>query len=451
MIDRSTVRVSVRLILCQAALLAVVGCSSDSEPKPLDAEQFYRPNDIRRPADVGGALPPGPRPAVRLSESPDSGTPDKKAPPAPALKPEHPTFLSKQLQTQANAAAVATTVPSTEPAPKPAFAPGQFISIGGVIAEVNGTPIYADDLLRSVAPLLAARAKSLDEQSFRNLASSEINRQVDEMIRAEVAYAAAERNTGPEDKQMAERYTEQWRDTLKTDNKGSMEEVRKSFRDQGTTYDEAAKAENRLNLSRVFYTKKLFPRIQVTADDMRRYYDKNRDTLFTQRDQITFRLIKISAASMGSDAAAQQKIDDIAAKARQGQDFETLAGQFNNDPLLMRTKGLVGPIDRGAYVLDDVEKALWKLDIGQITPVIHVGDSYFIAKLEGKKMGRVMSFDEDAVQQKILDTLRGEQFMRLRNEMDAQLRRDSVVSKNESMFDATVDMAMQNYPRWHGK
>ena len=420
--------------------MVAVGCSSEPDARPLGADQFYRPTD------GGGALPPGPRPtAVSVNEGPYAPV-TKSAPPvepsADQLK-----FVTQQVKS-ANEPA---TTPSTTPAPKPLsdFAPGQFVSIGGVIAEVNGNPIYADDVLRTITPILAARAKSLDEQPFRNLASSEINRQVDEQIRAEVEYASADRNTDADDKQIADRLTQQWRDKLKTDHDGSMEAVRKSFRDEGSTYDDAAKEQYRLNLVRVYYTKKLVPRIQVTADDMRRYYDKNRDTLFTQRDNLTFRLIKISSVSLGSNAAAKQKIDEIAAKANRGEDFATLAGEFNNDPLLLRDKGLTGPIDRGAYVLDDVENALWKLNVGQITPVIHVGDSYFIAKLEQKKFGRVMSFDEDAVQERILNTLRGDQFTRMRNETEAQLRRDSVVAKNEAMYDAAVAMAMQNYPHWH--
>lgn len=427
------------------ALVAFTGCSSDPEPRQLGSDQFYRRDDR------GGAITPGPRvsdqplgaPKPASAEQPAASTVDK--PSDDALQ-----FVGKQVKPTVPT----TTLSPEEAAPAKKFATfevGQYVSIGAIIAEVNGAPIYADDVVRSIAPLLAARAKDLDEQPFRSLASSEINRQVDEMIRNEVAFAAADRNTSADDKEMAERITQQWRDRLKTENKGSIEEVRRKFREQGQTYDEAAKAEYRRNLVRVFYSKKLFPRIQVTADDLRRYYEQNKDSQFTQHDTLTFRLIKITPQAMGSDEAAKKKIDELAARVARGEDFATIAGETNNDPILLRNKGLTGPIDRGAYRYDDIESALWKLNAGETTPVMNVDGAYYLAQLEKKTSGRTQAFEETAVQSKMMEALRGEQFGKMRRDLEAQLSRESVVAKNESVYATTLAMAMQNYSRWHNE
>ena len=340
-------------------------------------------------------------------------------------------------------------MPAPTTVPASAFAVGQYVSVGAIIAEVNGTPIYADDVLRAIAPLLAARAKDVDESDFRGLAANEIGRQVEEMIRNEAEFAAADRNTSAEDKQVAEKLTQQWRDKLKTDNKGSIEEVRRQFREQGRTYDEMAKEQYRTNLTRVYFHKKLVPRIQVTAADVRHYYDENRDALFTVRDNITFHLIKITPAATGSDAAARAKIEGLAEKARRGEEFATLAGRTNDDPLLLKNKGLVGPIDRGAFVLDEVESALWKLNPGDTTPVLQVNGNYYVAQLDAKKLGRVMGFEEDAVQKKIFDTLQGRQLNRLRQDMFTKLQGESVTTRNRETYTTTLAMAMQSYPTWH--
>ncbi|MDB5327584.1 MAG: peptidylprolyl cis-trans isomerase, PpiC-type [Phycisphaerales bacterium] len=418
------------------------GCSSEPEPRPLGSDAFYRRDDR------GGAIQPGPRVPQTPSDQPSGKVTDAPAentaatPSADALQ-----FVTKQVK---------STTPGTQPAESPkqsarpvTYEVGQYVSVGAIIAEVNGTPIYADNVVRAIAPLLAARAKDLDEQPFRNLASSEINRQVEDMIRAEVAYAAADRNTSAEDKTTADRITQQWRDRLKTENKGSMEEVRRKFRDQGTTYDDAAKEEYRRNLVRVYYTKKLFPRIQVTADDLRRYYDKNRDALFTQHDTLTFRLIKISPDSMGSDALAQKKADELAARISRGEDFATIAGEINHDPNLLRNKGLTGPIDRGAYRLESIENALWQLHPGEATPVMKADGAYYLAKLETKTNGRTQAFEENAVQGRMLETLRSDQFAKMRRDMESQLQKDSVVNRNAPTYATALEMAMQGYPKWH--
>jgi len=445
------------LISSAASVTLLGGCSwfsSSSEPKPLGPDQFYRPHEN------GPAVPAGPQsPAERDPDAnPASAPPNVTLVPAPPKPAGNPTikpapaeginFVSDQVQGPKTAEPTTAVAPA-KPAPEKTFAPGQFMPIGGVVAEVNGTPIYADNVLRAVAPILVARAKDLDEARFRSLASSEIQRQVEESIRNEVEYAAADRNTTKEEKQTADRLTQQWRDKLVTDNKGSVEAVRKFFRDQGTTFDEAAKEQYRLNLVRVFYAKKLFPRIQVTAEDMRRFYDKNKDTLFTEHDALTFRIIKITPEAMGSDAAAQAKANELEARAQRGEDFAQMAGEINNDPTYLKNRGLVGPIDRGAFRIDVVEKTLWDLPVGGVTPVIHDGDAYYIAKVETKKTGRIAAFEEDAVQKRMLETLRGQQFSRLRADLEAQLRRDSVVARNDQMIATTLDMAMQNYPKWH--
>lgn len=423
------------------------GCSSEPEPRPLGSDQFYRRDDR------GGAIIPGPRvpdaplatPRPASADEPANGTsatPSSAQPSSEALE-----FVTSQVKP------VTPTTLSADAPVKPkrmtTYEVGQYVSVGAIIAEVNGSPIYADDVVRTIAPLLSARAKDLEEQPFRSLASSEINRQVDEMVRNEVAYAAADRNTSAEDKQTAERITQQWRDRLKTENKGSIEEVRRKFREQGQTYDEAAKAEYRRNLVRVFYTKKLFPRIQVTADDLRRYYEQTRDKDFTQHDTLTFRLIKITPQAMGSDAAAKKKIYDLAARVGRGEGFATVAGEINHDPVLLRNKGLTGPIDRGAFRLEEIEKALWSINAGDTTPVTTIDGAYYLAQLDKKTIGRVQAFEESAVQSKMLDTLRGEQFARMRRDLETQLRKESVVAKNESVYATTLAMAMQNYPKWH--
>src|SRR5688572_11695597 len=82
----------------------------------------------------------------------------------------------------------ATTGPSASPATlaangaaaatRPVIALGEFVIIGGVVAEVNGNPIYANKVLHLVEPVLAARARELDARRFKELAQQEIKQQM---------------------------------------------------------------------------------------------------------------------------------------------------------------------------------------------------------------------------------------------------------------------------------
>jgi parvulin-like peptidyl-prolyl isomerase len=419
--------------------ISILGCSGEPEARPLGADQFYRQND------QGGALPPEP---TRLTRDPVTPRPQPVSPTAEASAIEDQAFVAgqvKPIQPADPATAPAPTV--SAPAKPPEIPTNQFFNIGGVIAEVNGNPIYADTVFRTLTPILASRAKEQDKRTFQQTAVKEIQRQVDEMIRNEVEYASANRNTTAEEKKQANMATEAWRTRVITSHKGSIEAARAAFREQGRTFDEAAREQDRINLVRVYYSKKLLPRIQITAADMREFYEKNRDTLFTEKDNLTFRLIKIGIKETGSDAAAKAKIDGLAARAARGEDFREIAGSVN-DPTLLKQAGLIGPIQRNAFVVEEVEKALWNLEAGQLTPVIKYQDAYYLAQLDNKKLGRTKAFEEDEVQRKMQESIRGEQFTAMRKEMEATLRKESVIAKNIDMYRNTLEMAMQNYDTW---
>ena len=54
--------------------------------------------------------------------------------------------------------------PSRPPATRPtsaAASPGTYLTIGGVVAEVNSVPIYAHKVISQIEPLLAAQARQL--------------------------------------------------------------------------------------------------------------------------------------------------------------------------------------------------------------------------------------------------------------------------------------------------
>ena len=105
---------------CCAILLG--GCAITKPPKPIETINFYAAQDGKTAAT---------EPAV--AENSPSVNPSATAPAVPK---------------------VARAVPST----MSAVSLGQFMSLGAVVAEVNGTPIYANRIVRTVRSALIARA-----------------------------------------------------------------------------------------------------------------------------------------------------------------------------------------------------------------------------------------------------------------------------------------------------
>src|SRR5450432_4244603 len=96
-----------------------------------------------------------------------------------------------------------TTAPTTNlstTTPTIRGASGEYMTVGAVVTEVSGTPIYADKVIQQLTPLLSSEAKQRDMESYRLLAAREIEKQVEAMIRNELEYATAQQNLGADDK-----------------------------------------------------------------------------------------------------------------------------------------------------------------------------------------------------------------------------------------------------------
>lgn len=342
-----------------------------------------------------------------------------------------------------------TTSPAgTRPATRnvQTVAPGQFMTLGGVVAEVNGEPIYANKVLNVLNRPLAVRARELSEGDFRKAAREMIEKQIAEFIRAELEFAAAQRNLGDEDRRYVDALTMQWRNQRISDAGGSLQVAMQRSADEGEDFDQVLRDQYRTYMTIVFYQKRVNPRIQVSADDLRKYYAANLESKFTEFDEIKFRMIKIDPQNIGSRAAAADRAASILQRALGGESFTELAEQVNHDS---RKGAVIGPIQRGAYALQKLEQSAWETDQGKVVDhVIDDGGSYYIIFVEEKKLGRVLPFEEEKVQSAIQSELRRQQFQAMREDVIKALQKNAIIRSDQKMVDIAVDMAMQNYPRW---
>ena len=448
------------IAVLSAALLA--GCAKD-EATALDREAFYRPPAGTRAdrhvlSDQPGQLnydnvrmdllaPPDQQISV-LNIGRDEAPPRESVTAVPESVRDAVQFPTDE--GSANGRASPATLPATTaPAARTGVSSGVAMTIGSVVCEVNGSPIYADRVLKSLSRVFAAEAKRRGERDFRKYAAAEIEKQVTLFVEQELAYAAAKKNLDSREQEYASAMTMRTRAQWITAAGGSVEQARAKAAAEGRNFDEIVEEEYRTNMVRVYYTKRLMPRAQVRADEMRRYYNQNMSTAFTEHAQAQFRVIKIDVAKTGGVPQAQAKIDDLHARAARGEDFAELARTVNDDPHLMRQAGDVGWVQQGAFAVEPLEEAVWKLpEPGQVTPVVRVGDAFYIARLEGRKPGRVRPFEEEAVQAQIRKVLQGEMLQTLRAREREMLMRDAIVYPYPPAYDVVLDMAMQKYPDW---
>ena len=135
---------------------------------------------------------------------------------------------------------------------------------------------------------------------------------------------------------------------------------------------------------------------KVTVDDKEvwSYYDKNRAS-FRQPEQVKASqiLVKVDPSwDEAKKAAARKKIDDIRAKLKSGQDFESLARTYSEDPSSSKG-GDLGYI-RTNQVLKPFEDALFSLKPGEVSDVVVTNVGFHIIKASDRKPETTIPFEK---------------------------------------------------------
>ncbi len=479
--------------LAAAALGAAGGCTSSGE-RPMTAAMFVPP---AAPAVVAVAVAGGPTDALAVQPArsvvpPDDGggegppSPKRAAaglPPAfdavPALAPLRPTTAptaspagapdaspaaSPTTAPAADAAAAASTAgPATAPADGTAGAgasgPGTYMTVGGVLAEVNGTPIYAHRVLALLDKELAARARDLDADQFKRFAAERIVRQTDELIRDEMDFSRAFKALSPDDQKLAKLIADDDRDQKVKAAGGALELARRRAAEEGVDFEEQLRQGYRQVVVQLWNQREIDPLVRVSAQDLREFYAANADKLYGDKSWLRFRVIEVDPALAAGPVDPHPRETAVAriTAVRQhalapGADFAALARADNDDPGLKKSGGdLGGNIEKGSYRVEAVEQALWQLQPGQVTDVVEADGVLYLAELEEKHDGRTKPFDDPAVQEDVTRRLKQQQVSALWTQGRNAAESQAVVSAPDDRLGIALEMVMQKYARWTGK
>ncbi len=453
------------MIATGIALASAAGCWNRDNAQPLSPDAFVArrvegrsdPAPIDTPGQVvvDGVKPPGDERVVDTRDLNEISPAVRQSVRAPGENEKTVGDGGKASSPTTHAVAPeAQPQKVAEPVPGAVDPSGQYVVFGTVLAEVNNRPIYAHKLLGILDNALRAEAQRYDARAFRPVAAKLIADEIRNQQRNELVFAVAEKSLEAREKQAAKSMTEQWQNDEVTKAGGSLELAKRRWADEGWDFNDRLDYQYRVSMTRMFYQRRVFPLVHVTAYDIRHYYETRKDAEYTRPARAKFRVIKIDAKTLklaGGDAEAKRLADEIHAKAFDA-DFESLA-RATNDPVLQASAGLVpgnaeGWLPKGTYVAEAVENAVWALKPGQVTDVVKEKGAYYVAKLEDKQDAVARAFEEPAVQASIEETLRAQQFKELQDRFQNKLIREAAVQEHPQMMRVALDMAMQRYASW---
>jgi peptidyl-prolyl cis-trans isomerase D len=166
--------------------------------------------------------------------------------------------------------------------------------------------------------------------------------------------------------------------------------------------------------------------IQVDENELRRYYEAN-----AARNEVPERrrASHILVESGSDDAAARKEAEELARRARAGEDFAQLARAHSDDPGSKAAGGDLGWATREAYVKEFADALFAMQQPGEIAGPVRSQFGYHVILLEEVEQPQVRSFEEARAE--LEPEFRREQALNIFYERSQALADESFAALNE--------------------
>jgi len=129
---------------------------------------------------------------------------------------------------------------------------------------------------------------------------------------------------------------------------------------------------------RQFLDKKIEGMTQITEDEIQQVYNKDKTA------SVRHILLLTQGKSDSEKVEAHKKMEELLARARNGEDFAALAKEYTEDPGSKENGGLYEDFERGAMV-KPFEDAAFSVPIGEISDIVETNYGYHILLVVDRK------------------------------------------------------------------
>jgi peptidyl-prolyl cis-trans isomerase SurA len=418
--DRALLRKATALIV--VTLLALTGCDLFDPAKTDDP--VFGPAPPRKVTSI--IKPTATQTADSIATTP--ATPPASTTDQAATKEPAATSTDAGTTLQASSSTTRGTAPTEETIKRTSFTgniPPATKKLTGneVAAMVNGQPIFTSEIFERAYPerltneglslLIAAKLMptgQVSEADFRMLQDIAIKKFLKEYIRTRVLAQAIESKLEKEQKdkieeamkKMFEEYVEKLKKDLKVVSKG---EVDKKLHEQGTTL-ESLRVEFRYRLlaDEFLRQKSKKPHI-VGRQEVLAYYQEHLSD-YSYPERVHWQLLEIDSTKHGGQAKSLAVLEQAIDALRRGEDFAKVAKKYS-DGIRAENGGQQSWTKPDSVADQKTAAMLHKLAVGEVSPVLHTGESYRLIRVNGRKRaGRsTVAEVQDTIRQKIEDRL----------------------------------------------
>lgn len=166
----------------------------------------------------------------------------------------------------------------------------------------------------------------------------------------------------------------------------------------------------------------------ISPTQIQEFYQKNK-ARFSTPEQVKLRMIVIREGQSGDIAVGGDKkqiAEEIREKIAKGAEFDRMAQMYSEDQTTQEVGGDWGWIERNT-LNEELTRVAFSLRPGEVSPVVSLGDTYYILKVDARKNAAVKPISDvrDEIeknllqqermkaQQRWLDTLRKKAYIKI--------------------------------------
>lgn len=298
------------------------------------------------------------------------------------------------------------------------------------VAIVNGQDI----ILGNYEKLLALNKSSMESYYGSDIWSQEIedgktyedmikDMVLETMIGSEVIYQQAEKDKVlPTDEQVQEQI-DSFNESIKDDT-----DYQKELKNMGIN-EKFLKFQFARDLANTNLQAKFEEDTKISEDEMKKYYEENKDDFYTDTVTASHILIKTidddgNELSEAKKKEAKKTAEEALAKVKAGEDFATVAKEYSEDSSAS-SGGELGTFGRGKMVTE-FENAAFAMKAGEISDIVETEYGYHIIKVTDR-VDKQETYDD--VKDKIKSTLASEKY----TEYVEKLKKDSTIEQKEDI------------------
>lgn len=272
-------------------------------------------------------------------------------------------------------------------------------TVDRIVAQVNDEIITLSELKRVMAEYRQELEKRYSGKQLEQAMEQAEKEALDNLITEKLLYQkAVEMGFNANASTQVSAYIQQ---IIKKNNLKDTSELEEALAQQGITLTDFRDQIRRSIITNDLIDTFVRSRITLLTPEIEKYYKDNADQ-FTTPEEVT--LSEIVIPNEGSDAAAQNRANDIYSRLQKGESFSELASQYSKGPTA--SKG--GSI--GTYLISklnpEIVKAIANLEEGDISKPQKSADGYVIYRIDSHRLPALSPLED------VKDEIRNQLYMK---------------------------------------